>query len=342
MSKATIFRFKYLFQKYTANTCTLAELEELFDLAGKEQNTEELQKLLEQFWADMSFPTLDEHDRAQQEQSYHKLLETIKREKKTYSFERKLTRRNTWAIAASVLVIFSAAAFFFTGKEVKPQPHTLVVTKTKPKTPVYVRVLKLSDGSTVYLNKGSHLDYPARFSGKRREVYLTGEGYFDIKHDNAHPFIVYADGVATQVLGTAFNIKADEGKVKVTVTRGKVSVTANKKLLGILLPNQQISYTRATHKLLQASVIAQSTVLWKEPDLVMDNMTLKEAAALLTERYGINVQLNGHQLDSCRFSASFLNTTQLDHVLEVLSRLNNLEIKPVDDKTYLISGPGCN
>jgi transmembrane sensor len=51
-----------------------------------------------------------------------------------------------------------------------------------------VQEIKLADGSTVLLNKNSHLDYPAKFTGKTREVYLTGEAYFDIKHDPLTPF----------------------------------------------------------------------------------------------------------------------------------------------------------
>ena len=79
-------------------------------------------------------------------------------------------------------------------------------TLTTPKGGKY-EVL-LSDGSRVWLNAASSLHYPALFSGGGRRVELTGEGYFEVKHDPSKPFIVNANGTEVQVLGTHFNINA--------------------------------------------------------------------------------------------------------------------------------------
>ncbi len=341
MSKASVFRIKYLFKKYLDNTCSIPELEELFDLVGKEENNEELKDLLERFWSDMTPPVNAEIDSDWHEFRYQKLLETISKEKQTYSFARKQSKLLIWSAAASILIAVFTGVYMFSNQAAsKPQSKLAVIVK--PRTPAYVRILKLSDGSTVYLNKDSHLDYPAKFNREKREVYLSGEAYFDIKHDNKRPFFVYAGGSVTQVLGTAFNIKAEGGNVKITVTRGKVGVSAHKKLLGILLPDQEINYNNVTNQSSQTVTNAQSAILWKEPDLVMDNITLKEAANILGKHYGVNILLASSQLDSCRFSASFLNTTQLDQVISVVSHLNNLNVKQEAAKKYVLSGPGCN
>lgn len=109
------------------------------------------------------------------------------------------------------------------------------------------KVIFLPDGSTVFLSPGSRLNYPSTFDGKKkREVFLQGQGFFDIKHNASRPFIVHSGQVATTVLGTAFNIKAQphEKYITVTVKRGKVSVSDRYKTLGVITPQEQISEYR--------------------------------------------------------------------------------------------------
>src|SRR5688572_8298430 len=103
--------------------------------------------------------------------------------------------------------------------------------------------LRLPDGSTVLLNEGSKLEYPITFSGDTREVFLQGEGYFDIQHNPSKPFVVKTANVTTTVLGTAFNVKAfpSEKHITVTVTRGKVKVSKDEKVLGVITHDQQIT-----------------------------------------------------------------------------------------------------
>ncbi len=88
-----------------------------------------------------------------------------------------------------------------------------------------VQKVALADGSVVSLEPGSTLRYPEHF-GTQREVYLTGEAFFNVFRDEKHPFLVYAEDVVTRVLGTSFRVKAyGQGKeVRVAVTSGKVSV----------------------------------------------------------------------------------------------------------------------
>jgi ferric-dicitrate binding protein FerR (iron transport regulator) len=143
------------------------------------------------------------------------------------------------------------------------------------------------------------------------------------------------------VLGTAFNIKSEGRLIQVTVTRGKVNVSTPKKNLGIVLPNHQISYNETNHQSSENVLNAKTTVLWKEADLVMDHMTLKEAATVLTERYGVKVMLDNEKIGNCRFNATFLNTTGLEQVVKVLSHLNNLNYKWDGDSEVILSGPGC-
>ena len=86
--------------------------------------------------------------------------------------------------------------------------------------------LVLSDGTKVYLNAGSELRFPVAFVGDVREVYLNGEGYFEVAKDSTKTFKVHAADMTAIVLGTSFNVKAysDQGHAETTLEEGHVRV----------------------------------------------------------------------------------------------------------------------
>lgn len=91
-----------------------------------------------------------------------------------------------------------------------------------------ISVITLPDQTKVTLNRYSSLTYPDRFKEDRREVQLQGEAYFEVEKDARHPFVVKADPVEVEVLGTHFNVEAYPGdaEVKTTLLEGSVAVNA--------------------------------------------------------------------------------------------------------------------
>ena len=85
----------------------------------------------------------------------------------------------------------------------------------------------LPDGSTVWVNAGSHISFDNDFKGQTREVTLNGEAYFDVVKNPKQPFIVHVSGYDIRVLGTAFNVKSYPGDktIETTLLRGLVQVT---------------------------------------------------------------------------------------------------------------------
>ena len=100
----------------------------------------------------------------------------------------------------------------------------------------------LPDGSTVWLNAGSRIRYASDFILSKREVFLDGEAYFDVKQDQAHPFIVHVGNIAIRVLGTEFNVQAypHEDHIETTLIKGKVQfqIDGNPDNKIILAPNE--------------------------------------------------------------------------------------------------------
>lgn len=205
------------------------------------------------------------------------------------------------------------------------------------------RQLTLADGSTIWINAGSKVSYPKQFDGKTREVYLSGEAYFDIKQDPSKPFIIHTGKVLTTVLGTAFNIKEDPGsdRITVTVTQGKVSVANGKELLGIVTPNQQISFNTRNNTYALANVNAQKAIEWQKKDLYFDDISFADAVAILEQRFKVKISFENKKISTCRFTGRALTGEDLDQILKVICSFNNASYQTQADGGILIKGEGC-
>ena len=83
----------------------------------------------------------------------------------------------------------------------------------------------LSDGTVVYLNSGSELRYPVAFGVERRDVFLSGEGYFEVAKDAKRPFFVNADKLKIRVYGTSFNVNTyNLANVETVLVEGKIGI----------------------------------------------------------------------------------------------------------------------
>jgi transmembrane sensor len=248
--------------------------------------------------------------------------------------------RPLWAAAAAILIIgLSVGLYPLIRKAVLPgQLISLSVPGNGKKA------ITLADGSFVNVNAGSQLRYPKTFNGKTREVYLSGEAYFDIHHETGRPFIIHTGKVITTVLGTAFNIKEDKltHAVTVTVTRGKVSVSNGSRLLGVLTPNQQIRFNAANNQAIQQTVDAQQAIAWQKIDLKFEDITLADAAKQLEQHFHVKITFSNEKIKDCRFTGSTLNGEKLEQVLSAICSFNQATYQKKTDGSIVIDGPGCN
>jgi len=204
--------------------------------------------------------------------------------------------------------------------------------------------ITLADGSTVFVNAGSELKYPKVFNGKTREVYLSGEAYFDIIHDKSKPFIVHTGKVVTTVLGTAFDINAgrESGRIVVTVTRGKVSVADGKGVIGYITPDQQITYDTKSSTHIQKTVNAAQVVSWQQNDLHFEDITFEDAAKILQQQFKVQISFANDKIKNCRFSGTALKGKNINQILKVICAFNNAAFHYRADHTIVIDGKGCD
>ena len=202
------------------------------------------------------------------------------------------------------------------------------------------RLLGLPDGSMVILSDGSKLDYPRDF-GKfgTREVYLEGQAYFDIHSDSSRPFIVHTAKIRTTVLGTAFDVKdvKDGQDIIITVTRGKVEVSGEKKKLGLLIPGQQIVYNKRNGQAVKRKVDAQVYLQWKDKeDMMLDNVTFGETARLLEDKFGVTIKFNDTGLKKKRFTTVLLQVENLEKIIKSICDFNGAVWKYNRDSSVVI------
>jgi ferric-dicitrate binding protein FerR (iron transport regulator) len=243
-----------------------------------------------------------------------------------------------WSAAVAAAILIGFFMLFYNANQADIQLAIL-------KTPVSVqKAITLADGSRVNINAGSELKYPQAFNGKTREVFLSGEGYFDIHHDAAKPFIIHTGKTVTTVLGTAFNIKEDKlnHTVVVTVTRGKVSVANGDHFLGVITPDQQLSFNTNDGHASKLYVDATKVIAWQKANLQFDDVTLEAAAKQLEQQFNVKITFANDRLKRCRFTGASPAGDNLHTVLTAICGFNNASFQINKDGTVLISGEGCN
>lgn len=205
--------------------------------------------------------------------------------------------------------------------------------------------LRLPDHSAVTLNNQSHLCYGPNFTqGYAREVVLEGEAYFDIAHDETHPFVVHTQGVTIQVLGTAFNVEAFTGQpsVVVTVARGRVRVSSDQYVHGELTAGQQLIVDTRTHRAMVTTLEPAHALRWADDMLVLDSISLDSAARLLEARFQTHITVAA-SVKNCDVKATFQgDQVTLEHVLKTLETLlPQLKHRALKTGALELYGAGC-
>jgi transmembrane sensor len=330
-------RLIFLFERYVDRTCTEAELLEFLHCVASASHPRQLKTLMDELWA-----RLPDEKKLSPVQAQRILSAILATGKKNPGHRRPVYTRRWVQIAASVLVVMACAGIIYL-KISRPQVIPVALEEKQNITPQH-RLVTLPDGSTVQLNYSSALDYPATFDGlATREVHLKGEGFFDIVHDASRPFIVHTGKLSTTVLGTAFNVKAyhEEKSITVTVTRGKVQVGDGKTTLGIVTPDQQLTFYKPSNEAEQKEVNATKVTDWRSGSIHFDDITLEGAVRQLEERFGVKINWSTEKLKDCRFTASFIMGESLEEIIQVICEFNQSRYRKDEAGNFIIAGEGC-
>jgi transmembrane sensor len=274
--------------------------------------------------------------------------------------------RQTWfRVAASVALLIGLGWWTWGVQKAKQSegiyenlishtPSQLIETTNNTDAP---QMVQLSDGSKVTLKKGSRISYESAFTGDTRVVYLLGEAFFDVTKNPNKPFLVYANELVTEVLGTSFTIKAyqKDKEVTVEVKTGRVSVftkkeqerkmlTQNNTSKGLVLtPNQKIVFNRQVEQLTKTLVDVPEIVAPKNKkqtfNFDFDDTPANEVFQVLEAAYNIPIVYDEAVLKNCPVTAP-LTDQSLHDKLKMICRAIGAHYEVLDGQ-IIIQSRGC-
>jgi ferric-dicitrate binding protein FerR (iron transport regulator) len=197
----------------------------------------------------------------------------------------------------------------------------------------------LPDGTKIVLSKNSEITYPKSFKGDTREINLTGEGFFDVHHDSAHPFIIHTQGTDIRVLGTSFNVRAYDAQVQVLVKTGRVQFSKNNKQI-ILTKGQKGEILANVDTIIKSEIAEVETVVKDRLNsFVFNKMSLGEVAESLSKQFNKDIKFSQDKIKNCKLTATFEHE-KLENIIAVIAETFNLKVDNQAD-TIILSGEGC-
>ncbi len=184
----------------------------------------------------------------------------------------------------------------------------------------------LSDSTLVHLNAGSSLRYPVKFIGDRnRQVFLTGEGFFDVTKDRKHPFVVTSGTMDVRVLGTKFNITAypEDREINTVLVEGSVSLYGSESgydptNANMLLPGYKAAWDRFYEKMDVEQVDTDIYTGWIDGQLVIKEMPFKNIVHKLERHYKVSIDNTYEALNNEVFTATF-DIETIDEALRIFT-----------------------
>ena len=186
------------------------------------------------------------------------------------------------------------------------------------------REITLPDNSKVLLNAGSVIIFPERFSAAERTVFLSGEALFEVTHNQNIPFTVNTSDLAIQVHGTTFNVNAypESGNTAATLCEGSISATLNGNGESFLMvPDERLSYDRATGKATLTHVNSAEDTAWKRGDMCFRSENIHGIAKAIERKYGLNTYITSGKYDDMILTAKFVHGETLDQMLGAICKL---------------------
>jgi ferric-dicitrate binding protein FerR (iron transport regulator) len=254
-------------------------------------------------------------------------------ETKVIQLKANKSRLSIWQIAAAAVVLLGISWAIWMNIEPEKPQMVQIETQETGKNIIF------SDGSKVFLNKNSRLEYPKKFSENQRIISLSGEGFFEVTPSSL-PFIVKTSSFEVKVLGTSFNVKAyaEAEEQEVIVKTGKVAVSSKSKEI-LLSPNQKAVITEQAAEMQKSENINPNYDSYQSKVFVFEATPLSEVLAQINAVYGAEIVLSDELLGKCPLTVSFKEES-LENILEIIVETLSLQLKKEGIK-ILLSGESC-
>lgn len=259
-------------------------------------------------------------DRSEELRRLHhtiRMRDTQRRRERTF-------RRLRYAAAAAAVLLFAVGEYYYVRSTTAAPAQIRLVTARGSKGEFL-----LPDGTKVWLNGESRLTYDAAFSGKTRDVALTGEAFFEVNRDTLRPFRVAMNDLRIEVLGTSFDAMsyASASHEQIVLRTGSVRITGEYLRRPVVLrPDEKFSLDRISKRASVERVDARNYCQWFSPRLVFDNTPLRDIVTNLERRYNIEIALSSHISPDKRLSLVVCHEP-LEDLMEVISTLMSIDYR---------------
>jgi len=335
-------RFTELLAKYLSEQISTDEYSEFEYLLGTDESLRDQFDYFKSFWKNN--PATYNNSEA----LFDRIKSKIETDSDSVLIERSKKKRIRYlcsmaAIFVVAILCFSVYKFVLHHNSENSAWQTVKVLPGKKS------VIRLVDGTMVTLNAESSFRYPASFSGGTRNVYLSGEAFFDVKHDVAHPFIVHTKRMNVRVLGTAFDVKSysNDSASEATLIRGIIEVSLPDRPSDriILKPNEKLIVNHASQQITPKNdpataktgnvhndtkyTITSLTYFQKYDSAIVETSWLNDRFVFkdedfttlchrLERRFGVDIHIENNNYGAYRFTGSFAKEN-IQEALDVLS-----------------------
>jgi len=269
---------------------------------------------------------------------WNRLLESIQQENKPVGKTRIIGKYLQMAAGYAAAVLVGAAlVFVFTHTRTLPEQvqggSFIVQTDNSDRS-----FTQLPDGSRIWLNKGTKIEYNQQFGIKNRNVLLNGEAYFEVAKNKELAFVVKTKSIDVTALGTSFNVNAydDGNEVTTTLYTGKVNVQST--LTGyktILNPFEVAVFSKTKDKITTYVFTGPDKPVWMEPEFRFDMLPLIDITKQLERNYNVVFVYRNQKIKHLKFSGTFDRGEKLDEILRVIKINTNIDYSIKNDSVII-------
>ena len=230
------------------------------------------------------------------------------------SLRRSAVRIAAAAVIAAVLLAGGLTTVLLSKRLAQP---VTVVTQLGERSHVV-----LPDGTKVWLNSSSSVEYVAPFFSRQRRVKMEGEAYFEVEHDARRPFVVVTGQVVSTVLGTPFNVHAysEDENYQITLATGSLLVDGGPESRSVRLrPGEQGFFERTSGLLSLRRVNVEQVLSWQEDRLYFRAEPLASIARSLERQFNVDITIPDERLRRICFTGEFVDGENIHEIMRIIS-----------------------
>lgn len=326
-------------KKYLEGKTTETESLRIREWLKNPENDVELRHILGEIWANSEIHLKGQAPDFNRmlDQVHHQINNQQIQQGKPKALSTKLYQ--TFSKVAAILVIplllLSVYLYFNPGNNsTKIASNAFREIYTKPGTRTQI---DLPDGTRVWLNDGTTFRYPEQFTGRKREVFVDGEAYFEVKSNPENPFVVNNPMMNTIVTGTHFNLNAysADNYFEATLIEGKINLENKNKNL-VIKPGEQVQFDSKLEKIVQKTVDPQNAAAWVDGKLIFKDEKLETAIKKLARWYNVEIILTDPEINNYLMTAT-IQDEKLDQSLKLIALALpvKFEFKKVNNQTEI-------